>query len=193
MKKCSKCFLEKNLNDFIRGVCKSCMKEYKKNYYAKNKDTILINSKEYYSENKEIITSKLREYYSNNRSKKIEYQNNYHNKRIKTDSLYKLKYNIRGLISVSLKNKGYKKKSKTNMILGCGYEEFRLYMESKFEPWMSWGNHGLYNGEMNYGWDIDHIIPLSKAITEEDLIRLNHYTNLQPLCSRINRDVKRNS
>lgn len=56
---------------------------------------------------------------------------------------------------------------------------------------MNWENKGLYNGEFGYGWDIDHIVPLSTAATEEDLIRLNHYTNLQPLCSKVNRDIKR--
>ena len=56
---------------------------------------------------------------------------------------------------------------------------------------MTWENRGLYNGEFNYGWDIDHIIPLSSAETEEDIIKLNHYTNLQPLCSKINRDIKK--
>ena len=56
---------------------------------------------------------------------------------------------------------------------------------------MTWENKGLYNGELNYGWDIDHIIPLSSAETEEDIIRLNHYSNLQPLCSKINRDIKK--
>ena len=56
---------------------------------------------------------------------------------------------------------------------------------------MSWNNKGLYNGEFNFGWDIDHIIPLSSGKTEEDIIKLNHYTNLQPLCSRINRDIKK--
>ena len=30
-------------------------------------------------------------------------------------------------------------------------------------------------------WEIDHIIPLASATTEEDVIRLNHYTNLRPL------------
>ena len=44
---------------------------------------------------------------------------------------------------------------------------------------------------MRYGWDIDHKIPLASAETEEELLKLNHYTNLQPLCSRINRDIKR--
>ncbi len=66
------------------------------------------------------------------------------------------------------------------------------YIESKFEPWMTFENRGLYNGEFGYGWDIDHIVPISTANTEDDIIRLNHYTNLQPLCSKINRDIKRN-
>jgi hypothetical protein len=51
--------------------------------------------------------------------------------------------------------------------------------------------YGKYNGELNYGWDIDHIIPLAPAETEEDVIRLNHYTNLQPLCSYTNRYIKK--
>jgi len=56
---------------------------------------------------------------------------------------------------------------------------------------MNWNNRGLYNGELNYGWDIDHIIPLSSAENEEDLYKLSHYTNLQPLCSYTNRYIKR--
>ena len=30
-------------------------------------------------------------------------------------------------------------------------------------------------------WHIDHIIPLSSSKTEEDVFKLCHYTNLQPL------------
>lgn len=47
-------------------------------------------------------------------------------------------------------------------------------------------------GELSHGWDIDHIIPSSIAISEEDIVKLNHFSNLQPLCSKINRDVKIN-
>lgn len=43
----------------------------------------------------------------------------------------------------------------------------------------------------NKGCNYDHIIPMSCAKTEEDVIRLNHYTNLQPLCSHINRNIKK--
>jgi hypothetical protein len=58
---------------------------------------------------------------------------------------------------------------------------------------MTWENKGLYNGELNYGWDVDHIIPLSSVETEEEIIKLNHYTNLQPLCSKVNRDIKKDN
>jgi hypothetical protein len=39
--------------------------------------------------------------------------------------------------------------------------------------------------------DIDHIVPVSSGKTKDEIIKLNHYTNLQPLCSKINRDIKR--
>ena len=38
---------------------------------------------------------------------------------------------------------------------------------------MSWENHGE--------WHIDHKKPLASAKTEEELKKLCHYTNLQPL------------
>ena len=104
----------------------------------------------------------------------------------------KLSHNIRAAIRRSLVDSGYNKKYKSEIILGCTMLEFKLYLENQFEIWMTWENKGLYNGTSNYGWDLDHIIPLSSAISEDDVIKLNHYTNIQPLCSHYNRDVKRN-
>lgn len=56
---------------------------------------------------------------------------------------------------------------------------------------MDWSNYGKYNGGLDYGWDIDHITPISSAKTETEFHELCHYKNLQPLCSRINRDIKK--
>ena len=111
--------------------------------------------------------------------------------RKKLDKLYDLKCKIRILFAKCFYKYSKKKKIKSEIILGCSFGDFKLYLESKFENWMNWENKGLYNGEFNYGWDIDHIIPLSSAKTEEDIIKLNHYTNLQPLCSKVNRDIKK--
>lgn len=38
----------------------------------------------------------------------------------------------------------------------------------------------------NETWQIDHIYPISAASSPEEVIKLNHYTNLRPLCSRKN-------
>ena len=37
-----------------------------------------------------------------------------------------------------------------------------------------------------YGYHIDHIIPLASATSLDDIIRLCHYTNLQPLWCKEN-------
>jgi hypothetical protein len=56
----------------------------------------------------------------------------------------------------------------------------KKYLEDKFSEGMTWDNKGFY------GWHIDHIIPLSSAKNEEDIIRLSNYTNLQPLWGKDN-------
>ena len=197
MKVCIKCNIEKNLTEFYfrkdngkyRNECKECwnnrialkrkenpeyMKNYLKDWRENNPDYNSLYSKKWRVENPDAYKNYCRE-------------------RKKTDMIFKIRQSIRSVISSSFRHKSFRKSSKTSVILGCSFEEFKLYLESNFEDWMSWDNKGLYNGELNYGWDIDHIIPLASAETEEDIIRLNHYTNLQPLCSKINRDIKRNN
>lgn len=147
-------------------------REYDKNYYLLNKEKIKKNNNLYAKNNRE----------------KVNYR---HNNRKKNDIIYRLSCNIRNYINRSINGRNYTKKSKTYEIVGCSADFLKGFLEAKFLNWMNWDNHGKYNGELDYGWDIDHIIPLSSAKTEEDLYKLLHYTNLQPLCSKINRDVKR--
>lgn len=178
------------------------VKERVKNYNLNNLDKVKERKKKYYKDNKDIIhyknkqnenrKAKRKEYDNKNRKLKNEYQRKYFKNRRENDPLFKLSCNIRSLISIGLKNKGYNKESKTKNILGCSFIEFKIYLESKFETWMSWDNYGKYNGELNYGWDLDHIIPSCSALNEEELIKLNHYTNLQPLCGYTNRHIKSN-
>jgi hypothetical protein len=163
--------------------------EYRKN----NEEKIKIIKQNHYLANKEIINLKSQEYYKNNK-KEINTKNYiYQKNKRQTDPIYNLKCRVRNIIYKAIKKNGFNKKSKTEEILGCSFEEFNIHLESLWKPWMNWGNYGLYNGTKDYGWDIDHIIPLATTITEEGVIKLNHYTNLQPLCSKINRDIKRDN
>jgi hypothetical protein len=219
MKSCSKCKIEKEFTLFhkssrnkcgYRSQCISCENEYKevnkdkRREYDKNRIRDKEKSINYYILNKERIISKSKEYYENNKESKLEYQKEYNknnkesrnlylNERRKNDPLFKLITNVRNLIYNSFYYNGYSKNSKTEELLGCSFEELKEYLESKFEPWMNWDNRGLYNGELNYGWDIDHIIPLSSVDKEDDIIKLNHYVNLQPLCSKVNRNIKKDN
>lgn len=159
--------------------------------YEANADDIKEHVKEYRKTNADKIKDNKKEYYKANTDKIKEYHKEYRRNRRAVDPLYKLTSNIRRLISISLKNRGFKKTSKTATILGCSFMYLQLHLKLQFEDWMNWGNQGKYNGEINFGWDIDHIIPISSAETEEEVLSLSHYSNLQPLCSHINRNIKR--
>jgi len=154
-------------------------KEYYKNYYIlkseDRKEYRKIYMKKYRLENKNKIVSQVKERYKN-------------------DILFKLKSLIRVSINKTFNKTKNHKNTSTIKILGCTIEEFKLHIESQFEPWMNWENQGSkIVTKPNQSWDIDHILPLSSAKTEEDIIRLNHYLNLKPICSYHNRYVKRNN
>jgi len=160
-------------------------------YHQKHKDDIKERKRLWYLANKKDSKAKNKIWREENKDAINKYQRAFESNKYKTDPIYKVKTRLRKAIRKAFKINGFTKKSNTQDILGCTFEEFKQHLESKFESWMTWDNHGLYNKEINYGWDIDHIIPISRAKTEEDIIKLNHYTNLQPLCSYTNRVIKR--
>jgi hypothetical protein len=190
-------FREKNKiknNEAVKkynSLNKEKVEEYKKMYREKNKEKAKI----YRENNKE----KAVEYRIKNRDriKMLQKQSRIKNKdkinekiKIKRDTnpLFKLDLNIRNLIKNSFKKTNHRKAKKTVQILGCTVKYFKAYIEERFESWMNWGNYGKYDPNGPKTWNIDHIIPIYVAKTEEDIIRLNHYTNLRPLCSKENLD-----
>ncbi len=102
---------------------------------------------------------------------------------------------VRTGVNRSFKVAKQKKKNKTFEILGIDFLGLKEHFESLFEPWMNWENKAtkIPPTSMNEKWDVDHIIPISTAKTTEDVIRLNHYTNLRPLCAYMNRFIKRDN
>jgi hypothetical protein len=156
---------------------KEHIKEYDKIqniiYYKKNSDKIKSNTKKWYVENKEKAAEYRKQYNIENKEKINEYKKEWIRIKLKTDSFFHLKHNTRRLIYMCLKNNGYSKTSKTFNILGCTPIEFKKHLEKQFTEGMTWENLGK--------WHLDHIYPISLAKDEEHLIKLNHYTNFQPL------------
>lgn len=110
-------------------------------------------------------------YYKANKNK----VNAWISERRKKDPLFKLKTTCRQRCRAFIKKSGFYKWGKTFNMIGCSPSELKSHLESKFRDGMSWHNHG------SRGWHIDHIIPLCQAKTQEDVEKLFHYTNLQPL------------
>lgn len=105
-------------------------------------------------------------------------KNEYYRNKKKSDKLFRISSRIRVIISKQIKKNNLKKSQKTEDIIGCSFEEFKIYLESKFDENMSWENYGE--------WHLDHIIPISYAKTEDEIYELNHYTNFQPLWAKDN-------
>lgn len=203
MKRCINCNIDKEYSHFIKrkkcidgygNQCTSCL-----NNLAKIRNNNLSNEEK---ERRRKIKKELGKKYHQNNVDNPEFveklkkqRKERHVKRLSTDPLYKIKIAYaRRLNKYLRRGKCDKSKNAPYFLdrLGCTFEEFKIYLESKFEDWMSWENYGKYNGEVRYGWDIDHIIPLSTALSEDDIYSLSHYSNLQPLCSKTNRDIKKN-
>lgn len=120
--------------------------------------SMLIVQKKYRQKNKSSI-----------RKKDLIYRKN----RMKFDPFYRSKIDARNIIRKAISTSGYSKKSKTESILGCSYLDFKNHIESLFLPRMNWENRNL--------WHIDHIVPLSFAQNEDELLLINHFTNLRPI------------
>lgn len=109
------------------------------------------------------------------------YQHAYHLKRKQEDPIFALKLATRSMISQTFKRacKGhFSKQEHTLDLLGCSFEDFASHITSQFTEGMTLENYGE--------WHLDHIVPLATATTREDVIRLNHYTNFQPLWAKDN-------
>lgn len=106
-------------------------------------------------------------------------------RRYREDIEFRLKINISSSIGKALKrNKGGKDGASTLDHLPYTIQQLKEHLESQFEPWMSWENHGVYN-EKQKTWQIDHIIPQSKLLYDSmehpNFQKCWSLENLQPL------------
>lgn len=163
---CSKCREEKEFDEFsknkskksgINTYCIPCMRLY----YRENKERHRKINKEYCIKNREALNQK---YYE----------------RLRTNVQANLAHTLRSRFNRAVRNDSKRGSAVGN--LGCSIQEFKLYLEAKFEDGMNWDNKGMY------GWHIDHIIPLDAFdLTDiEQVKKACHYTNLQPLWAKDN-------
>lgn len=195
-------------HNILEKYCKSCRKEDKKRYYANNTEAACEKSRQYYKNNKEkkreygeqyrknnkeSLDKKNKEYRILNAHRKNEKQKEYNRKnkekvneyvrnRFRADQEFKILCNLRNRVRGAIKRRAGQKAFGSMELLGCDIQFVIKYLESKFQPGMTWENHGVH------GWHIDHIRPCASFdLTDAEQQRICfHYTNLQPLWAEDN-------
>lgn len=166
MKTCKKRKEIKELVDFpvrkdtlsgLRATCRNCTSEIHKIYHEINKEKHNTNNKEYAKVNRKAISAVEKE-------------------RLKTDPLFKLTKKLRTMITGAFSRHKKNKKCKSIDYLGIGFDELQDYLLQT-----AYKNYGLGIFDNTVKFHIDHIKPLRTAKTEDSLIALQHYTNLQYL------------
>ena len=151
-------------------------------WWSKNSSKMSEINKEKYKNNiliREKRKTDSMKYYWENKDKVRITQNKYETLRKEKDTSFALRKNLRARIREALKGKA-KKAKKTVELLGCDMNECRKWIESRFQPGMTWENYG--------DWHIDHIIPCASfdLTKPEEQLKCFHYTNLQPLWAEDN-------
>lgn len=178
----SKKYYQSNRDDIIKRITDNKKSKYGRRKYLKSISNELSDVEKLCIKCEEV---KNKNRFSKDSSKKDGLRsqckkcvNIYQKERKKVDPLFKLSTSIRSLISKSIKRMGCDKKSKTCKILGCTFIEFKNFIESNFEKGMEWDNYGE--------WHLDHKKPISHANSIEEILKLNHFSNFQPLWSTEN-------
>lgn len=144
---------------------------YRKKYYSENKEKIAESSKATYLKHKEKYNAINRKYQKDNHVSLMQKRK----ERIEANPLLQFKERIRQLTKNAFYRLKHNKSKRTNTILGADWEIVKEHFVSQFKDGMTW--EAFIAGEIH----VDHIQPLATAKTEEELIALCHYTNLQPL------------
>ena len=166
---------------------KEKISEQNKAYRKANKEQIADKKKAYYEANKEKLLEQKKVYYEADKERILDQQSIYKKQRRKSDPLYRVTLNYRRSCLRAFKSISQKKNFKSLKLLGLEtWEELAKRLEPQFYDHPKTGEKMTFDNHGFHGWHIDHIIPLSTATTEEEIIKLCHYTNLQPMWAEEN-------
>jgi len=102
----------------------------------------------------------------------------------------RLKSALTNAIGKTLKNSGEFYLSKNYLsYLPYDMEDLRIYLEKRWDTWMSWDNWGMYRKGLRT-WQVDHIIPQSSlpydGLEHPNFVKCWSLINLRPFETQAN-------
>lgn len=180
----------KSNKDKRHNTCKECWKIRSSNRYYANHEENKAKNRKNWAENVEekrakqnarMATPEFKAYRRDYLKRYEPRRSELAKKRYANDPLYRIRTQLRNRFRKMLKNRGIRKRAPglSLKLLGCSLDSFKIYLQSKFEPGMTWENYGKGKGK----WTIDHIIPcaLFDLTKPEHQAICFHFSNLQPM------------
>jgi len=169
---------------------KERVREQNKKWREGNKDHLKEYNKKWKEENKEQVREVNKKWKEENKERIREQKNKWEKEKYHTDPCYKLRNLTSKMVRKSLKE-GKGGKSMLPYVDWNSYKELEEHLESQFEDWMTWENHGKWH-PTERRWHIDHIKPQSvllEGVTSMDDPKFREcwsLENLRPLEAREN-------
>ncbi len=155
---------------------------YHREYRKINKEKMSAYHKKRYIADKDRVSVRNKKWRENNKEQSKQYQRDYVREKRQEDPMFRMASSMRRNIATAFKRKSLTKTSKTKDILGVeSWDFFMGHLSKTFE-----NNYGEKYNPDTHKVHIDHIVPISTAKNEGDLIKLNHHSNLQLLKAKDN-------
>lgn len=206
--------IDKQHKDYYNNNKEKTQKRHKINR-IKNKQKDIERRRIYNEINKEKLKNKWHDYYiknkinisnygkfyrsiNENKIKRNKTASIYSKKRKLNDPSYKLRKEVSSLIYIMIKSQNGSKSGNSILnFLPYTIEELCNHIESQFESWMNWDNHGNYrvkdwddNDSTTWKWQLDHIIPQSKlafnSMNHDNFLKCWDLKNIRPLSAKQN-------
>lgn len=90
------------------------------------------------------------------------------------DPIYRASRIARSVVQGALRRQSINKSARTAEIMGCTAAEFKIHIESTWQPGWTWENHGSV-------WQVDHKVPVSYFDLRDpaQLRKCCHWLNLR--------------
>lgn len=167
-------------------------------YYLNNRQEILDKAKANYKINREHKIIYAKEYSENNKEKNSINRRKYEKNKKQTNPKFKLKCIISTAIYNALRKRGSSKQGLSFLkYMDYTIEDLFISIQSKFEYWMTWENHGVYdpktwddNDPSTWRWQFDHEKPESDfnytSPNDPEFKECWSLKNLRPLSAKQN-------
>ena len=135
---------------------------------------------------------------SKDKIKRVREQHRSIMKKKRLDPIFRITGHISRLITFMLKSENSSKVGQSiHKYVPWNKSELKTYLETKFEPWMTWNNYGIYNADtwddgnsLTWTWQLDHIVPRSdlpyKTMQDDNFKKCWCLENLRPLSAKQN-------